>query len=70
MVQINRNCVKKITGSKVSIKCSQGALWITYKNSADIILESGEDIQIRNKRDVMIQGLTESKYIISNINRH
>lgn len=62
MVEIETNCIKRVTGRNCRIECEMGSLWITYKYGQDIILNSGESIILDGKRNIVVQGLKDSKY--------
>lgn len=64
MVSIEKNSIKRVVGKSCDIECNTGSIWITYKNSKDIILNTGESVTLDNKKNIIIQGLTDSKYAV------
>ncbi len=54
--------IERVTKRKATIRCIEGAIWVTYRNSQDIILKPGDELELNNKRDIIIQSSNGSIY--------
>lgn len=60
-LMLNKN---EIISKKINfcvLECTSGKIWITYKNSGDIILSKGNSICIEKKTKILIQAMDNSK---------
>lgn len=60
---LKKNCLR-INEKKCKITCLSGTLWITYRNSKDILLLKNEEITLKHKKDTIIQGFENSSLTI------
>ncbi len=54
--------IKKVNKRNCLIKCTSGTLWVTHKNSNDIVLTKGESINLISKKNIFIQKLEDGGY--------
>jgi hypothetical protein len=61
IINLNKNERYACSRDIKTIKCIDGEFWITYKNGEDIILNEKEDLNLKNKKKVIIQVLKNGK---------
>lgn len=61
-INISKKKLYPLKKRKCEIKCIEGILWVTYKNSDDIILRKNESVCLNNEKSIVIQGLSDSSF--------
>ena len=61
IINLTKNERYICTNEIKSVKCLDGEFWITYKNGRDIILTKEEDLNLKNKKKVIIQVLKNGR---------
>lgn len=56
--------IARVSDRSCTIKCERGYIWITFRNSRDIILKTGESVDLTNEKGIIIQSFEDSEYIV------